>query len=110
MGTFKSLGFEERGEGAAAFPVFGSVAQSTVLRPARGSRIIIQSSGQKEARLALAISGTGAQFTSLLGAVDTIGTLSYSGGTRQAYLESVTEPRRVGTGDYFTATLSFVGL
>lgn len=110
MASFRGLSFNERGESGTAFPVFGSVAQSTVLRPARGSRIIIQSSGQKEARLALAISGTGAQITSLLGAVDTVGTLSYSGGTRQAYLESVTEPRRVGTGDYFLASLSFLGL
>lgn len=110
MGTFKSLGFEERGENAAAFPMFNTVAQPTVLRPAGGTRIIIQSSGQRESRLSLAISGTEAQIANLQNAVDTIGALSYSGGTRQAYLESVAELRRVGTGDYLQATLSFLGL
>lgn len=110
MASFRGTTFGERGDNAASFPVFSSVALSSVVRPAGGSRIIIQSSGQKEARLALTISSTGAQLASLQNAVDHTGTLSYSGGTRQAYLESVSDAKRIGTSDYFELTLNFLGL
>lgn len=110
MAEFKAIAFNERADSGARFPVFGSTAAATIIRPARGSRVIIQTRGQKESRLALPITCTGAQLVSLDAAVGTTGTLYYGGGTRNAFLEGVADPQRVGIGDLFFATLSFIGM
>ncbi len=74
-----------------------------------GDRVLIQSTGVGPDRLSLAIRCTAAELAALIAATDTTATLTWSGGTRSAYLEEVEGPREIfASGKYF-ATLKLIG-
>jgi len=107
--TFGNLTFKERGENAQFFPLFGRKAENTVTHIDGGSRNVIQSSGLQADRLSLSIRCTLTELNNLIAAIDTVKTLTWSGGTRSAYLEEVENPREILAGGRYFATLKFIG-
>ena len=110
MASFRGLTFDEFGSDRLLYPRFSRRAIHVVQRPPGGSRVIIQSSGQKEDTLSLEARMSEAQYTALNGAVDTHGSLSWSGGTRTAYLAAIENPRELVTTGEIEDTLTFVGM
>jgi len=107
--TFGSLTFKERGESAQSFPLFGRKAENSVTHIDGGNRNVIQSSGLQADRLSLNIRCTLSELQALLGAVDTTKTLTWSGGTRSAYLEEIESPKEIYASTKYFATLKFIG-
>jgi len=108
-GTFGSLTFHERGESAQSFPLFGRKAENSVTHIDGGNRNIIQSSGLQADRLSLNIRCTLTELQDLIGAIDTVKTLVWSGGTRSAYLEEVESPKEIFASTKYFATLKLIG-
>jgi len=106
---FGSLTFKERGENAQFFPLFGRKAETTVTHIDGGSRNIIQSSGLQADRLSLNIRCTLSELQNLIGAIDTVKTLQWSGGSRSAYLEEVADPKEIFAKAKYFATLKLIG-
>jgi hypothetical protein len=107
--SFAGVSFYERGGGGGQnFPRHGAQATTNVRHVPGGDRDVIQTGGKQKVQLALAIRCTASQLTSLRGKVGTSSTLTYSGGSPTAYLESVTNvveptPRY----DYILCTLNY---
>jgi len=109
MASFGSNTFKERGESAQYFPLFGRKAETTVTHIDGGSRNVIQSSGVQADRLSLNIRCTLTELNNLIAAIDTVKNLTWSGGTRSAYLEEVESPKEIlAKAKYFT-TLKLIG-
>lgn len=110
MASFAGVSFVESGDGPGQyFPTFDRHADISVHHVVGGNTNIIQTSGLTVDKLALAIQCTKAQHNSLRSAVGTTGTLSYSYGTRTAFLEAVESPRVVRSNDLYLMTLKFIG-
>lgn len=109
MASFGSNTFKERGENAQFFPLFGRKAEISITKIDGGDRVLIQSAGLGEERMDLAIRCTASELAALKNAVDTTKTLTWSGGTRSAYLEAVDSPREVLASGKIFATLKLIG-
>jgi hypothetical protein len=109
MASFGSISFSERGQNGQFFPAWSRASKHTVTEIPGGNVSIIQTAGLSADRLQLTIRCTGSQLASLYGAVGAIATLTYSYGSRSAFLAQVDGPAEIlATSKYF-ATLHFVG-
>src|SRR5262245_51673703 len=109
MASFGAIEFGE-GQGGRSYPVWGREAEYSLTHIPGGNTSVLQTSGKQADMLSLPIQCTTAQLASLYAAVDTIATLTYSYGTRNAYLTGVTnvEEQLAGKDVYF-ATLKLIG-
>lgn len=101
--------FDERGDDGKVFPVFGTQAEAEAEHHPGGNVVSIDYTGNNLEVLNLNIKCTAAQLSSLKLKVGTIGTLSWSGGSRSSFLYAVQSPGRLLDNDLFLATLIFWG-
>lgn len=109
MPSFGSATFSEKGDNAVYFPRFGTRALNTYRRPPGGTRIVKQTSGQKEQTLSLQVQCTAAELAALEALVDTEATLTWSGGTRYATLDAIVDPQKIGAYDLYVAGMELTG-
>lgn len=110
MASFKGATFSERGQGAQTFETFGREADVQVIRIPGGNTNVIQSSGIAADRLNLRIRGTKSEMDALRNLVNTSGSLVYSYGTRNAFLQAISDPQEVLASGLYFATLQFIGM
>ncbi len=109
MASFGAISFGE-GQGGRTYPVWGRAAEYSLTHIPGGSTTILQTSGRQADTLNLPIQCTAAQLASLYSAVDTVATLTYSYGSRSAYLAEVSNVEEQLAGkDLYFATLKLVG-
>ncbi len=110
--TFKgsTIGSERaKGSGSNGFPRPGRAAVSSVLHTLDGGNRV-QHSGRAADRLTLLLRSTEGQLNTIYSACASSGTLSYSGGTRTAFLDALAEPEeRIYQGaTWFFVSLTFM--
>lgn len=106
MASFKGITFGERGNNAQTFPRHRRSAVASVLHTLDGGNRV-QHSGRSADTLSLPIRCTEPQLDSLYSAVATSGSLSYSGGSRMAFLQAVDPQEVLADRDVFFVTLEF---
>lgn len=109
MPSFKGVTFEERGGLGRDYPQHGAAAEISVRKIPGGDRVLIQVAGRGVSTLQLPIRCTSAQLASLRGQVGVQGSLSYSGGSPTAVLQTVDSAVEVKAGaDVFFVNLTFL--
>jgi hypothetical protein len=108
--TFKGTEIgKERGKGGQNFPRPRRKAASSLLHTLDGGNRV-QHSGRAADTLNVPLRCTEAQLNSIYSAVASSGTLSYSGGSRNAWLDEMSEPEEfisAGGTIWFFVTLTF---
>ena len=109
MPSFRSSQFEERGAIGRDYPQHGATAEISVRKIPGGDSVLIQVAGRGATTLQLPIRCTSAQLASLRGQVGQRGSLSYSGGSPTAVLQSVDSIVEVkADADVYFAALTLV--
>jgi hypothetical protein len=106
MASFGGVSFEERGSIGRDYPQHGAQAAISVRKIPGGDRVLIQVAGRDAATLQMPITCSSAQLASLRGQVGNQSTLSYSGGSKSAVLQTVDGAVEVKAG----ADVYFVSL
>lgn len=109
MPSFRSSSFEEMGGIGHNYPQHGATAEISVRKIPGGDSVLIQVAGRGATTLQLPIRCTSSQLASLRGQVGQRGSLSYSGGSPTAVLQSVDGANEVKAGaDVYFANLNLL--
>src|SRR5262249_16066069 len=109
MASFKGHSWDEGGEGATHFPIWGRKGRLAVLDVPGANGDVIQKMGRKSDTLAVLATCTQSEPDALYGDVGTSGSLVFSYDTRTAVLDSIDGPHEVLTSGRFVVTLNFLG-